>query len=138
MKTEFNNTRELIEAWPCLDDDVRAALLSAVSTRGKFKGYVLANSPAVGTGSKYISWQAIIGELAPVRTSVFGLLLAPADLIALYDRLEEALSGKFGLGLALRAQEPALRWSLFAHRYELEALRKTFYAAVLKYNQKGE
>lgn len=127
---QFKNTRELLEAWPGLDDDVRAALLSAISTRGKNKGYLLANSPATDAGAKYVAWQALVGELAPVRASVWGLMFLRANDKALYDRLVKVL--ELGLGFAVRAYEPGFRWSLFANRYNVEALRTHYHAVATK------
>lgn len=123
--TTFNNTRELLEAWPDLDDDIRATLLSAISSRGKFKGYVLATAPPMNAGDKYIAWQALMGELAPVRMSIGGMMFMSKSQREVYDRLEKAMEGN--LGTALRAQEPALRWSLFAYHYNVVDLRAQYY-----------
>lgn len=132
---QFNNTRELIEAWPHLDPKVRAALLSVVSTRGKYKGYILSSAPSPSKDrDRYNAWQAVISELAPVRVSVWGLICQTDEQREFFNLVEESLQGQ--LGLALRVYEPALRWSLFAHRYDVNKLRESFHAAVLKSNER--
>lgn len=125
---KFKNTRELIEAWPGLDSDVRSALLSVISTRGKHKGSLLANAPGTADKSRYVAWQAIISELAPVRVSVYGLIFLSEEQNKLLNRLNAALEGN--LGYAICAYEPPLRWSLFAHRYDVEILRTRYYQHV--------
>jgi hypothetical protein len=121
--TTFENTRELLQAWPGLDDDVRAALLSAVSTRGKWQGFVLANAPASGKRPvAYAAWQALMMELAPSRVSIGGLMFLSDEQKAMFDRMTFALADDH-LSLALKAQEPPFRWSMFAHRYDTDKIR---------------
>lgn len=118
---KFNNTRELLQAWPGLDDDVRAGLLSAISSRGKWQDFVLANAPAEGKRPvAYAAWQALMSELAPVRVSVGGIMFMRER--ELFDRMAAALDGN--LGVCLRAQEPAFRWNLFAHTYNVDAIQE--------------
>jgi hypothetical protein len=123
MKTEFVNTRELIENWPGLEPELRDALLSVISTRGKWKGYLLANSPSPSKEpARNAAWQAALGELAPVRTSVWALMIMDEETRAFYNRLEAALQGN--LGFALRVYEPPFRWNLFAHRVDIDVARQ--------------
>lgn len=124
--SEFNNTAELIQAWPGLNDDDRALLGSVVSSRGKWKGYVLANAPAAGRDSKRCAaWQAIMAELAPARVGVYTLMIMDDDSKALFESLGRVMRG--GLGFALRVYEPPYRWSLAAHHYDIDAARASVF-----------
>lgn len=120
MKT-FNNTSELFAAWPGLDSDVRAALQGACATRGKWQGFVLANAPAASRGAHRAAWHAMLLELAPARASVGALMFMPERDKALFDRITFVLAGD--LGAALQAQEPAFRWSLFAHHNDVDLIK---------------
>jgi hypothetical protein len=123
---QFKNTRELIEAWPGLDNAVRAALLSAISTRGRWKGFLLASPPSMRSNpTKALAWQAIIGQLAPVRASVWAQMMFTQEQRKEFEALELAVAGT--LGLAIRAQEPDFRWSLFAHHSDTDKLRTAFH-----------
>lgn len=120
MKT-FNNTRELLQAWPGLDNDVREALLGACSTRGKWAGFMLNNAPNVARRAHRAAWQAMLAEVAPARMSIWGILTMPDTMRELFDRISFALAGD--LGTALQAQEPAFRWSLFAHHNDVDLIQ---------------
>lgn len=127
MAEVFNNTAELIQAWPGLDDADRDALLAVVSTRGKWKGYVLANSPASTSAPKrFAAWQAVMMHLAAARVSAWSLMFLEGEAKELYDRLDKLLNDTH-LGVAIAVQEPAFRWSLLAHRYDVDLLRARYF-----------
>ena len=127
----ITNTRELIENWPGLESDVRADLLLAVATRGKNKGYLLANAPSqYAHPRKWAAWTAFVGNLAPARLSIWGVLFGPRDL---YDRLDTAVLNS-GLAAGLNAVEPAFRWNLWCHRHDGARALK----AINEYCSKGE
>lgn len=113
------NTRELIENWPFLQAEHRANLLLAVSTRGRWKGFMLASAPAQSTGDKWAAWQALVLEVAPVRASMWGMMTSShRDRVQELSRVVE----RSGLGAALRAVEPPMRWSLWAMNHDRDAV----------------
>jgi hypothetical protein len=118
---KFSNSRYLISNWPGLDADVRAALLGAVSSRGKWQGYMLNNAPPASRSAHRAAWYAMLAEVAPARFPVGAVLLMPEQARELFDRCSWALAGS--LGTCLQAQEPAYRWSLFAHHNDCEAIQ---------------
>ena len=122
-------TRELIARWPTtmqrdgapcvLSDDVREALLEATSTRGKWKGHLLARAPSEQTRPQgYLAWQAIVANLAPSRVSMFAVIFGSKAFLELDSYLV-----KSGLAAALRAVEPDFRWSLYAYHHDTSAER---------------
>lgn len=109
-------------------DDVRSALMSIVSTRGKWAGYLLANAPSPRKDIvRYMTWQLVMMELAPSRTSfdasfnlrVFG---TEAD-VELVLRIEDYIN-RVGLGQFIKATEPAFRWNLWAMTHAREVGQK--------------
>ena len=122
-------TRELIARWPTtmqrdgapcvLSDDVREALLEATSTRGKWKGHLLARAPSEQTRPQgYMAWQALLANLAPSRVSLLAVILGGKAFLELDNYLV-----KSGLAAAIRATEPDFRWSLYAHHHDTDAER---------------
>ena len=122
-------TRELIARWPTtmqrdgapcvLSDTMRATLLDAIATRGKWKGYLLASAPSEQKRSQgYIAWQAIVANLAPSRTSMFAVMFRGESFLELDSYLT-----KSGLAAAIRAVEPDFRWSLYAYHHDTDAER---------------
>jgi len=130
--TEFHNTLELIRSWPGLEPELRDLLRSVVSTRGKWKGYILASAPPSRDAKRCAAWQAIMGELAPARVGVYTLMMMDEDARAIYNRLERVLRGD--LGFALRVYEPPFRWSLAAMHFDTEAAR----ASIFNYCQRKD
>lgn len=117
-------TKQLIENFPNLADDTRAALLSALATRGQHKGFLLAQAPNPGDNlQRWIAWQAIIVNLAPARTNTFGLVMVDPAGQHLFKKLDAVLV-ETGLRTAINAVEPALRWNLYAHRHNVDAERE--------------
>jgi len=122
-------TRELIARWPAtmqrdgapciLSDEMRESLLDATSTRGKWKGYLLARAPSEQTRPRgYLAWQAMVANLAPSRVSMFAAIFRGETFLELDNYLT-----KSGLAAALRAVEPDFRWSLYAHHHDTGAER---------------
>jgi len=122
-------TRELIAQWPTtmqrnnapcvLSDRMREALLEATSTRGKWKGYLLASAPSEHKRPRgYLAWQALVANLAPSRVSVFAAIFRGEAFLELDNYLV-----KSGLAAALRAVEPDFRWSLYAYHHDTDAER---------------
>jgi len=127
--TSTLTTRELIARWPTtmqrdgapcvLSDKVREALLDATSTRGKWKGYLLASAPSEYKRPRgYLAWQAIVANLAPSRVSTFAVIFRGDAFLELDSYLL-----KSGLAAALRAVEPDFRWSLYAYHHDTDAER---------------
>lgn len=114
------NTRELIETWPLFSDDHRAALLQAISSRGKNKGYLLASAPAQQKRDKWAAWSALVSHLAPARVSLWGLIWA-ADKER-FTELEQATDNRL-FRACLNTVEPSLRWNLWAYHHDQEAAR---------------
>jgi hypothetical protein len=117
----IENTQQLIEQWPDLDSDVRTNLLLAVSSRGKNKGFLLANAPAQSDSDKWAAWSALAGNLAPARIGICGLLFGGPSAER-YSVLDKVVTDNPGFLLALNAVEPAYRWNLWAHRYNGDAV----------------
>lgn len=111
------NTREAIEQNPVLSDEDKKALLGAVCTRGRYKGYLLTNAPSPAKRPiDWLAWQVLVGHLAPVRISIAGLFFNRSDAYIELDKRTE----KAGLTFALNTCEPAYRWNLWANRYDRE------------------
>ena len=123
---ETLDTRALIDLWP-LSDDARVALLEAVSTRGKWAGYLLASAPSEQKRPRgYMAWQAMVSNLAPSRVSMVALIFANRE--GLFDTLSAELDKPhpeigLSIGEALRAVEPDFRWNMYAHRIDTERMR---------------
>lgn len=132
LTVENLNTHALIRFWPGLKDEDRESLLTAVSTRGKWAGYVRANRKS---GSDP-AWNALVQNLAPVRVSIYSLLSDP-DGQKVYDRLAQAIVAT-KLYQVLPSVEPEYRWSLYAHRVNVSLMRKAVVRGLqVHYNQKG-
>jgi hypothetical protein len=119
MKPEYLTTQTLLESWPSLADDVRAELLSAVATRGKWQGYLPENAPK--DPARAIAWQALVSWLAPNRASVVSLMIALDHHRRRYDQLDRVIEA-VGLPLALNAVEPEMRWNLWAYHNNRDAV----------------
>ena len=118
------NTKQLFETWPGLEPEDREALLSIISTRGKWKGYVLANAPSERQHPKrYYVWQAVVSYLAPVRVSISGLMFASDEHRKFHDDLDRVLR-ESKLYIALNPVEPPFRWNLYAHQRDIDAERR--------------
>lgn len=134
------NTNQLIENWTGLSDEVKAQLQRAVSTRGKFKGYIKSSAPSptkdpVG----WSAWQALIGEVAPVRSNIWSQMFASGEQEASLKSLRAAVEKQGGgFSFCLRAVEPPFRWSLFHNRYDLEKLMEAVESHVANMNQQLE
>lgn len=63
-------------------------LKSALCTRGARSGLLKKSAPAHGKPGR-IGWQAIMGELAPARVSIWSLLTMSAEEKALYEECEQ-------------------------------------------------
>lgn len=123
MPNRYKNTRELLEHWPGLREEDRAALLSVIATRGKYKGFVLSSPPSMTKDPlRYAAWQAVISELAPMRVSIGSLILNLNGVREHFDRLDALL--RRGLGYAINVYEPPYRWNTYAHTVDdIEELR---------------
>ena len=94
------NTLELINRFPNIDDETRQLLISAISTRGKYKGYLLSSPPNIQKNPDgWLAWQAIISNIAPARVSLFSLMM---------------------LTVCFNVTEPSMRWNLYAMRHDVE------------------
>lgn len=124
------NTRELIEIWPSFTDAERAALLQAVSTRGKNKGYLLASSPAGSAGTKYVAWQVLVSNVAPARVSLWGLISGNGS--ALFSELDSKVSTAL-FRTALNAVEPACRWNLWHLNHDRDQILENLPAVIERY-----
>jgi len=116
------NTKQLIERWPNLADDIRADLLSAICTRGKNKGYLLESCPSPKNPGRWAAWQALMSRLAPVRTSIWSLMLGGAEAKR-YDEIDKALDASVGPQTAafmLNSAERPFRFNLWANRFDRE------------------
>jgi hypothetical protein len=114
------NTKELLESWPGLSDQERADLLSAISTRGKHSGFLLCSAPSsTKRPMAHAAWCALVSNLAPQRIPVFSLMLGAGED---FKRLDDALE-RVQLRTPLNACEPPFRWNLFAHRFDVDAMR---------------
>jgi hypothetical protein len=112
MATPTLTTRQLLQAWPGLTDEDRALLLSAVATRGKWKGFLLSRAPS-GNTPRSQAWNALVSNLAPARVSIANVILGNSET---FTRLDKALTST-GLDQALRIVEPSFRWNLVAHHF---------------------
>lgn len=115
-------TRELIESYPFISDEERAGLLGAISTRGKWKGYLLARAPSASTRPNDLAaWEAMVGFLAPARISIFSMMFDPdPEAQAAHTRFDTALKGD--LGKLLNITEPPMRWNLYAYHHDVEKM----------------
>ena len=117
-------TKQFIEKFPNISEETRAALLSAISTRGKWKDCILENAPsATKRPDGWIAWQALISNLAPARVSMWSLMLAKDETTARYNSIDKELTDS-GLATAINALEPPYRWNLYAHHHNVETERK--------------
>ena len=106
-------TVELINACPMLSHADKVSLLSACATRGKWKGYVLANCPK--EENRKIAWLAIMMHLASARVPMSALLSDTASVMRLNEEIERAW-----LDDGINAAERPFRWNLWHHRYDAE------------------
>ena len=111
------NTAEMIELFP-IPEDSKALLRKAIATRGKNKGYLLSDAPGDNIG-----WQVLISYVAPARVKVWGLMMR-GDCADAYNKLDKELYRLGCVNHALNSVEPAYRWNLSAHRYNLDKLRE--------------
>lgn len=114
-------TIDTINAWKALSDDDKTLLLRAISTRGKYKGYLLANKPKDKVAAAV--WNAIMMTVAPARCSLFSWN-GSDEADEAEKRAHELMTVE--LGMAIKASEPSFRWNLFAHRYDCEKLLSIF------------
>lgn len=103
------NTEQLIKHYPGIPDDVRELLLKAVSTRGKYKGYLLTNPPKVGAGA----WYSLVWILAPSRVSYGKLFGLEHELVTLDPTFNAALN----------IVEPPFRWNVWNPEWDRELKR---------------
>ena len=109
------NTKQAIEQNPILSDAHKQFLLNAICTRGKYKGYLLANAPSARTRPEgWLAWQVLVSNLAPARVAAWSLMFS--DQGDKFKGLDDAVN-LAGLQFALNACEPAFRWNLWANRY---------------------
>tara|TARA_R110002126_G_scaffold273165_1_gene417631 strand:- start:354 stop:725 length:372 start_codon:yes stop_codon:yes gene_type:complete len=114
-------TSELINGWHSFSDADKELLSLAVCTRGKNKGFLLANKPK---GKPGMVWDAVMLTVAPARSSLFGAMSGNEDDRKAFADTCDLMSANFGM--AIKASEPAFRWNLFAHRYDCEKLLNIF------------
>ena len=118
----IENTKQLIESFPGIDSADKKLLLSAISTRGSHKGFILSNAPSPSKNeSRWLAWQVLITNLAPMRASVWSLMFSGQK--DEYKRLDDIVE-KTGLAHALNAIEPPFRWNLWAHHNDRGATIK--------------
>ena len=118
------NTKEfikLLEEHGKLEQDIIDSLLSVISTRGKNKGYILANCPQ-NDKNRHATWQALVSYIAPVRASVWSIMFYNDEQKEHYDKIDKALQP--GYGRMIDFFEPAFRWNMTAHRYDMEKAQK--------------
>lgn len=126
------NTHELFVTAPGLDHVVRNWLLDVVSTRGKWKGYLLNNAPSQSKDPvRWATWQAIMGFLAPTRCSMFSLMLMGDKEQKVYNKVDEALKARVpgtnhAVFMFLQAAEPPFRWNMFAHNNNVDLLKRYY------------
>ena len=118
-------TRELFETFPGLSRDERAFLLQVLSTRGATKDRVLKSCPTESRDpARWAIWQSVVGYLAPNRTSLFSLMMMREEARTAYDWAEQLMQRPGPLGQTLwwwiRIVEPAFRWNMMAHRFDVE------------------
>ena len=109
------NTKEFFEKLDSkyIDENSRNAFLSVISSKGKNKGYILANPPK--DNDRKIAWYALIGQLAPVRLSIGFLMFASTEDKEQYNKLDKVATT---LKTCLNAVEPAFRWNLWAMHHD--------------------
>lgn len=129
------NTYRTIESWPGISSEVRRVLSRALSTRGKYKGFLKANAPSPSKDPEgNLAWNLIQSFNAPSRVSIGALLLRGQDGLReeILEALESAclvLSGlevdgiRLPLGAAIRIMEPDYRWNMYAHGKDLDNAR---------------
>jgi hypothetical protein len=124
------STFELINIIPAeyISDADRAALLSIVSTRGKYKGYFLATEPA--EPERKIVWKAAMLQLAPTRVSIASMMMMSTEDQNELNRLDKVFSQ---FKTCFNACEPPMRWNLWSYHYD----REVTLASILK-EFKGE
>lgn len=115
------NTQELISRFPKLSQETKQLLSLAISTRGKWKGYVKASAPSVTKAPEAnLAWQCLVSNLAPSRVSIGAVIIGDGSRFAEIDK--EIVDS--GFAACLRAIEPDFRWNLYAMRHDTDAERK--------------
>ncbi|MBT8449535.1 MAG: hypothetical protein KJO69_07590, partial [Gammaproteobacteria bacterium] len=128
------NTYEAIKQNPVLPSRVKNQLLGAVAKQGKNKGYLLSNAPDQRTRpGDWLAWQVLISNLAPARTSVWGLIMSNTK--EKYSELDDLVQNA-GLVFALNTCEPAYRWNIWAHRYDRDKGQEELQRLYRQYREK--
>ena len=104
------NTLELINSWSKFSDEDKALLSLAICSRGRYKGYLLANKPS--DRAKGAVWEAFMLSIAPARATMFG---AFGDSES-FGAADDLITADFKM--CVNAVEPNFRWNLFDHRYD--------------------
>jgi hypothetical protein len=126
------NTQQLIEQLP-IDQADKDTLLQAIATRGKNKGYLKADAPGTNIG-----WQYLIGLIAPARLKTFSIMLNNVGPDS-FDDLDEKLKPMEPvIRFFINGTEPAFRWNLAAHRYDLEAIQRAWPVWLENYKKEGD
>jgi hypothetical protein len=111
------STFELINIIPdkYISDADREALLSVVSTRGRYKGYFLATEPA--EPERKIAWKAAMLQLAPQRVSIASMMMMSTEDQNELERLDKVFTQ---FKTCFNATEPPMRWNLWSYHYNRE------------------
>ena len=119
----YNTIQFLNGAWiaDLITEKELDTLRGVISTRGKNKGYLLANPPK--DAERKAVWNAVVSYLAPARVQMWSLMFADEETNAIYSATD-ALLKRTGIGKALNFFEPAFRWNLVAHRYDIAKAQK--------------
>lgn len=120
---EINNTQDLFNAFPWKPSEIDDSKLlhSALSTRGKWKGNILASKPQ---GFRGVVWLALISHVSPVRIGIASVMMMNEAERTIYNRLDKLLEST-GLGKCLSFSEPAMRWNLKALNTDRDTFNHT-------------
>lgn len=124
------NTHELLVNAPGIDTVARRWLLDVVTTRGKWKGYLLTNAPRQSKDPvRWATWQAIMSFLAPARCSMFPLMLMDDETQRAFHKVDAAMKTEVSgtgwpLYIFIQAFEPPFRWNMFAANRDVDKIRE--------------
>ncbi len=119
------NTKEFLKLCckhKLIDKNIHKDLSSCIASRGKYKGYLLANCPS--DHRKYI-WKAMVSYLAPQRAGLMSMMFCPDEDKNKFINIDNLLSTT-EIGSMLNAFEPPFRWNLWANRYDSDKAQKIY------------
>ena len=109
--TDWINTAELLALHPGIPEDVRGWLLGACATRGKNKGWLLANAPnRYDYPERWAAWQYLVPNVQRMATwtLTFAVREGEPEGVA-FMRIQESLERGHVQGLVCWTERP-YRW----------------------------